>query len=81
MQELRGYIRYRFRSDDDDIDVLLEGEADWVRGIVAELGLTKVGWSMPMAVDSTSLSNSGFASDSPEVSGKPRDMGPEPDPY
>ena len=43
MQELRGYIRYRFRSDDDDIDVLLEGEADWVRGIVSELGLNKVG--------------------------------------
>ena len=50
MQELRGYIRYRFRSDDDDIDVLLEGEADWVRGIVSELGLNKVGWAMPMAV-------------------------------
>mgnify|MGYP001161274803 FL=1 len=80
MKELRGYIRYRFRSDDDDIDVLLEGDADWVRDIVAELGLTKVGWAMPMAVDSTSLSNSGFASDSSVESGKPRDMGPEPDP-
>ena len=80
MQELRGYIRYRFRSDDDDIDVLLEGDADWVREIVAELGLTKVGWAMPMAVDSTSLSNSGFAADSPVESGKPKDMGPEPDP-
>ena len=80
MQELRGYIRYRFRSDDDDVDVLLEGDADWVREIVAELGLTKVGWAMPMAVDSTSLSNSGLASDSPAVSGKPKDMGPEPDP-
>ena len=61
MQELRGYIRYRFRSDDDNVDVLLEGEADWVRSIVKELGLSDVGWSMPMAVDSTSLSNSGFA--------------------
>ena len=80
MQELRGYIRYRFRSDDDDVDVLLEGEADWVRSIVSELGLTKVGWAMPMAVDSTSLSNSGFASDGLTLEDKPRDMGPEPDP-
>ena len=80
MQELRGYIRYRFRSDDDDIDLLLEGEADWVRRIVSELGLSKVGWPMPMAVDSTSLSNSGFASEISLVDEKPKDMGPEPDP-
>ena len=80
MQELRGYIRYRFRSDDDDIDVLLEGEADWVRGIVSELGLNKVGWAMPMAVDSTSLTTSGFATEVSEEFGKPKDMGPEPDP-
>ena len=80
MQDLRGYIRYRFRSDDDDVDVLLEGEADWVRSIVSELGLSKVGWAMPMAVDSTSLSNSGFASDVSMPEEKPKDMGPEPDP-
>ena len=81
MQELRGYVRYRFRSEEEDIDVLLEGDADWVRGIVAELGLRKVGWMMPMAVDSTKISNSGIASDSDVMpSGKPKDMGPEPDP-
>ena len=81
MQELRGYIRYRFRSEEDDVDVMLEGDADWVRGIVAELGLRKVGWMMPMAVDSTKISNSGVASDSDVIhSGKPKDMGPEPDP-
>ena len=81
MQELRGYVRYRFRSEEEDIDVLLEGDADWVRGIVAELGLRKVGWMMPMAVDSTKISNSGVANDSDVTpSGKPKDMGPEPDP-
>jgi hypothetical protein len=81
MQELRGYVRYRFRSEEEDIDVLLEGEADWVRGIVAELGLRKVGWMMPMAVDSTKISNSGVANDAESTpSGKPKDMGPEPDP-
>ena len=80
MQELSGYIRYRFRSDDDEVDVLLEGEADWVRSIVSELGLSTVGWAMPMAIDSTSLSNSGFADESTSGSSKPKDMGPEPDP-
>ena len=80
MQELRGYIRYRFRSDDDNVDVLLEGEADWVRSIVKELGLSDVGWSMPMAVDSTSLSNSGFANEVSLGDEKPKDMGPDPDP-
>jgi len=79
MHELRGSVRYRFRFDEDDVDVLLEGEADWVRGIVAELGLTKVGWMMPMAVDSTSLVNSGLG-ESDGVAEKPLDMGPEPDP-
>jgi hypothetical protein len=81
MQELKGYVRYRFRKEEDDIDVLLEGEADWVRGIVAELGLRKVGWMMPMAIDSTNISNSGFSEDDTLTpSGKPKDMGPEPDP-
>ena len=80
MQDLSGYIRYRFRSDDDEVDVLLEGEADWVRGIVSELGLSKVGWAMPMAVDSTSISNSGFATEIALGDEKPKDMGPEPDP-
>ena len=80
MQEFRGYVRYRFRSDDDDVDILLEGDADWVREIIAELGLSKVGWMMPLAVDSTDMSNSGLAISPNEPSGKPRDMGPEPDP-
>ena len=36
---------------------------------------------MPLAVDSTDMSNSGLGAISPnEPSGKPRDMGPEPDP-
>ena len=33
----------------------------WVRGIVAELGLRKVGWMMPMAVDSTKMTSSGIS--------------------
>jgi hypothetical protein len=81
MQELRGYIRYRFRNEDDDVDVMLEGDEDWVRGLVAELGLRKVGWMMPMAINNSSGSSSGLGGDDSILpSGKPKDMGPEPDP-
>jgi hypothetical protein len=81
MHDLRGYVRYRFRSVEEDVDVLFEGEADWVRSLVKELGLDGVGWMMPLAVDSINLSSSGLSDDSSlELSGKPKDMGPEPDP-
>tara|TARA_B100000941_G_scaffold93968_2_gene65270 strand:- start:3429 stop:4076 length:648 start_codon:yes stop_codon:yes gene_type:complete len=81
MEDLRGYVRYRFRSEDDEIDVLLEGDADWVKSIVSELGLSDLGWTMPLAVTRTDLSTSGLSSviDS-EILPKEMDMGPEPDP-
>ena len=31
--ELRGTVRFRFRSPEHDIDVLLEGEAKWVESV------------------------------------------------
>ena len=81
MAEITGYVRYRFRSDDDDIDVMLEGDADWVKSIVSELGLTKLGWTMPLAVTRTDLSNSGISSPvMDDSSDEVMDMGPEPDP-
>ncbi|MDP6870574.1 MAG: hypothetical protein QGI21_07385 [Candidatus Poseidoniaceae archaeon] len=81
MQNLRGLVRYRFRSDDDDVDVLLEGDADWVRRIISDMDLTEVGWMMPLAVNSTGIANSGVIMPQEETtSGKPKDMGPEPDP-
>ena len=53
MAELRGPVRYRFRSDEHDVQVLLEGEAPWVKQRVGELGLEGVGWTMPIAVGSS----------------------------
>ena len=35
--ELRGTVRFRFRSPEHDVDVLLEGDAGWVNGIREEL--------------------------------------------
>lgn len=85
MTVLRGQVRYRFRADDHDVNVVIEGEADWVAGKVEELGLVGVGWTMPAgsapepaplgAADETPAEAS-----SPEGSAPPQDMGPTPDP-
>ena len=90
MAELRGQVRYRFRSDEHDVQVLLEGEAAWVKQHIAELGLEGVGWTMPIAVEVRATNTSGIHipdedeefdenSDVP-LSQKPLDMGPTPDP-
>ena len=47
MRQLRGNVRYRFRSDDHDVNIVIEGDADWVSKHVDDLGLTGVGWTMP----------------------------------
>ncbi|MDA0716317.1 MAG: hypothetical protein O3A74_07150, partial [archaeon] len=49
MSRLLGVVRYRFHSEDDDIEILIEGEASWVEEKVEELGLTGVGWYTPVA--------------------------------
>jgi len=48
MAELKGFVQYRFRSDENDAEVLLRGDADWVRKKISELGLEGVGWMMPL---------------------------------
>jgi len=48
--ELRGIVRFRFRSPEHDVDVLLEGDAGWVNGIREELGLLgDIGVLQPLA--------------------------------
>ena len=91
MRQLRGNVRYRFRSDDHDVNVIIEGASDWVQKYVDELGLEGVGWTMPIGteVKATNLSSvsrkrqeAGInieMDDAPEDQ-RPTDMGPEPDP-
>ena len=91
MARLRGNVRYRFRSDDHDVNISIEGDVDWVEKYVEELGLQGVGWTMPIGVQvqATNLSKVSLErkkagvdiemEDAPE-STKPADMGPEPDP-
>ena len=40
--------------DEHDVNVLIEGEADWVEQHVEELGLTGAGWTMPVGTGCTS---------------------------
>ena len=48
--ELRGTVRFRFRSPEHDVDVLLEGEAKWVESLREEIGLAgEVGVVQPLA--------------------------------
>ena len=48
--ELRGTVRFRFRSQEHDVDVLLEGDAAWVTKVREDLGLSEeVGVLQPLA--------------------------------
>ena len=89
MSKLRGNVRYRFRSDEHDINVLLEGDSSWVDDRVKELGLEGVGWSMPIGSEVIATNSSGAvpakggpkdALDDSPMGEKPLDMGPTPDP-
>ena len=85
MTALRGQVRYRFRADDHDVNVVIEGEADWVAGKVEELGLVGVGWTMPAGAPPTpaaphATGETPAEATSQDESTLPHDMGPTPDP-
>tara|TARA_B100000900_G_scaffold129102_1_gene109123 strand:+ start:4577 stop:5248 length:672 start_codon:yes stop_codon:yes gene_type:complete len=89
MAELTGYVQYRFRSDEHDTNVLVKGEADWVRLKVEELGLTGLGWTMPIGQENKKTKTPSKSSndskklitvDDEPLGEKPLDMGPTPDP-
>ncbi len=46
---MKGPVRFRFRRPEDDVDVLIQGDSDWVQALREDLGLTEVGWMQPMA--------------------------------
>ncbi|MDG1525683.1 MAG: hypothetical protein P8Q90_06415 [Candidatus Thalassarchaeaceae archaeon] len=49
MSTLKGPVRFRFRVPEEDVDVLIQGDAEWVNSLREELGLVDVGWVQPMA--------------------------------
>lgn len=80
MHDLKGEVRYRFRSEEHDVDVLIEGDAEWVRDLLSEMGISDVGWMMPLAVSAVDTSPGIVDMEGDVILQKPKDMGPEPDP-
>ena len=72
-----------FRSDETDVNVTIEGKKAWVEGIVEELGLSDVGFLMPIGKKSLAQNQPDAAEDGTDEEDAllpPTDMGPEPDP-
>ena len=57
---LKGPVRFRFRFPDEDVDVRIEGEANWVLDIRKQLELDQIGWIQPLAINSSSHSDIDF---------------------
>ncbi len=80
----KGPVRYRFRSDSEDVSVVIEGDAEWVSQQLILMGLNDVGWTMPMATTSSKVQRGreSTVSEDEEVvqNSTPKDMGPPPDP-
>ena len=90
MARLMGVVRYRFRDEDGDLNVVIEGEADWVESKVEQLGLKDVGFTMPIGTASVASNLSNVSKEKAKKNSrkveleplgeKPADMGPTPDP-
>ena len=90
MARLRGVVRYRFRDEDGDLNVVIEGEADWVESKVEQLGLKDVGFTMPIGTASVASNLSDVSKEKAKrnsrkvelepLGEKPADMGPTPNP-
>ena len=59
MASISGPVRYRFRDTDDDVEVLLEGDSEWVERWRQELGLEEVGWLQPLQAEGAELTEAG----------------------
>jgi hypothetical protein len=70
MAGIKGPVRFRFRHAEDDVDVLIQGDAKWVAALREDLGLGDVGWVQPMAT-------TGRASAGAEMGDEPEEAGVE----
>jgi len=55
MSTLKGPVRFRFRQPESDVDVMIQGDAEWVQALREDLGLSDVGWIQPMATTGHSV--------------------------
>ncbi len=90
MARLRGVVRYRFKDEDGDLSLVIEGDADWVESKVEQLGLSGVGFTMPIGTATFASNLSDVSKEKAKknsrkvelepLGDKPQDMGPTPDP-
>ncbi len=66
MSTLKGPVRFRFHQPESDVDVMIEGDAEWVQALREDLGLDDVGWVQPMATTAHSVQTSGTNVDASE---------------
>tara|TARA_Y100000746_G_scaffold120464_1_gene103218 strand:+ start:3876 stop:4514 length:639 start_codon:yes stop_codon:yes gene_type:complete len=74
-------VRFSFRSHQDSIEVILQGDADWVNYLRSDLGLKgAIGFTRPLGKSATRPDDrpTGGSPDSPST--KPTLPGPPPDP-
>ena len=58
MSTLKGPVRFRFRQPESDVDVMIQGDAEWVQALREDLGLADVGWVQPIAATGHSIQTS-----------------------
>ena len=68
MSPLKGPVRFRFRAPEDDVDVLIQGDAEWVNSLREDLGLIDVGWVQPMATTGRAINQESESNDEPDES-------------
>ena len=68
MSPLKGPVRFRFRAPEEDVDVLIQGDAEWVNSLREDLGLMDVGWVQPMATTGRAINQHTEADDESEDS-------------
>ena len=67
MASISGPVRYRFRDMDEDVEVLLEGDSEWVERWRQELGLEEVGWLQPLQAEGAERTDAGTSSPSKDL--------------
>ena len=55
MSTLKGPVRFRFLQPESDVDVMIQGDAEWVQALREDLGLADVGWVQPIAATGHSI--------------------------
>ena len=77
---IHGPVRYVYQESEDDIEIVIEGDAIWVKELIADMSLEEKGWLQPIK-DGINISlddnkNTALISDQELV----QSMGPAPDP-